>query len=184
MYGAECWAILRRDETRLDRFHHKCLRSILGVSRRSQQLQHISNTDLRDRWGDPGLVLDMLRKRRLQWLSHVARMGEDHLPKQLLFGWLPQVRPAHGPRLRWKDRVADNLGKLGVAQWYQVAQERSEWRSITACFLLPQLPFPVYPVRCVIAASNRRPVSLDTGARPLANCPSKNNLVLISAESV
>ena len=60
-------------------------------------------------------------------------MDEDRLPKQLLFGWLPQVRPAHGQRLCWKDRVADDVGKLGVTEWYQLAndQERTEWRTIT-----------------------------------------------------
>ena len=28
-------------------------------------------------------------------VGHVARM-EDRIPKRLLFGWLPQRRPAHG----------------------------------------------------------------------------------------
>ena len=180
LYGAECWAILRHDEARLDRFHHKCLRSILGVSRRSQQLQHISNADLRDRWGDPGLVSDMLRKRRLQWLGHVARMGEDRLPKQLLLGWLPQVQPAHGPRLRWKDRVADDLGKLGVAQWYQVGQERSEWRSITR--MLPSAPTTLPGVSCEVCGRSFK--SKAGLSRHKCMAASKNNQVLVSAESV
>ena len=29
LYGAECWPILRRDEIRLDSFHHRCLRAML-----------------------------------------------------------------------------------------------------------------------------------------------------------
>ena len=127
LYGAECWAILRCDEARLDAFHHRCIRSILGVSRLQQQLQHITNAELRRRWGDPGLVSDTLRKRRLQWLGHVARMDEDRIPKQLLFGWLPQTRPAHGPRLRWKDHVTEDLKKLGVSDWYLLSQDRVQW---------------------------------------------------------
>ena len=47
LYGAECWATLRCDETRLDAFHHKCLRNILGVTRLDQQRQNITNADLR-----------------------------------------------------------------------------------------------------------------------------------------
>ena len=90
LYGAECWATLRRDENRLDAFHHRCLRSILGISRWDQQLNHITNADIRQRWGDIGTVSDILRKRRLQWLGHMARMPEGRLPVQLLFGWLQQ----------------------------------------------------------------------------------------------
>ena len=79
LYGSECWAILRRDEIRLDAFHHQCLRAILGVSRWAQQLRHVSNADLRQRWGDIGLISDVIRKCRLQWLGHAARMPDDPL---------------------------------------------------------------------------------------------------------
>ena len=138
LYGAECWVILRRDEIRLDAFHHRCLRAILGVSRWHQQLHHVSNKDLRQRWGDIGLVSDMLRRQRLQWLGHVSRMPDDRLPKKLLFGWLPQRRPAHGPRLRWKDRVTADLKQLGVTDWYQVSHDRAAWRTICHSVVEPQ----------------------------------------------
>ena len=62
-------------------------------------------------------------------------MDSDRLPKQLLFGWLPQIRPAHGPRLRWKDRIADDLRKVQVVDWYQVAHEQGEWRSVAHTLL-------------------------------------------------
>ena len=34
---------------------------------------------------------DLITARRLRWLGHVAQMGEE----RLLFGWLPERRPAH-----------------------------------------------------------------------------------------
>ena len=55
LYGTECWPILRRDEHRLDAFHHQCLRILLG----DQELQHISNGELRKRWGDSDLLFDV-----------------------------------------------------------------------------------------------------------------------------
>ena len=33
----------------------------------------------------------------------------DRIPKKLLFGWLPQTRPAHGAKLRWRDKVRQDL---------------------------------------------------------------------------
>ena len=43
---------------------------------------------------------DFVSARRLRLLGHLARMEEDRLPKKLLFGWLPQHYPAHGPKTR------------------------------------------------------------------------------------
>ena len=41
----------------------------------------------------------------IEVLGHVARMDEDRIPKRMLFGWLPQQRPAHGTKMRRRDRV-------------------------------------------------------------------------------
>lgn len=120
LYGAECWPILRKDEIRLDAFHHQCLRSILNVSRWDQQLSHITNSDLRQRWGDVDLLF---ANAVFNGLDTFARMTPDRIPQKFLFGWLPQTRPAHGPCLR-KDRVNDDLRKLHVGNWFKLAQDR------------------------------------------------------------
>ena len=99
LYGSECWPLLKCDEASLDAFRRQCLRAVLGVSRRI--------------WGDAELVSDVIRRRRLEWLGHVARMSGDRIPKQLCFGWLEKARPPEGPRLRWKD-LADDLKRLGI----------------------------------------------------------------------
>lgn len=185
LYGAECWPILRCDEIRLDAFHHRCLRAILGVTRLDQQVRHIKNADIRQRWGDVGTVTDMLRKRRLQWLGHVARMPTDRLPPRLLFGWFEQPRPAHGPRLRWKDRVSADLKALSVQDWFNMAQDRKRWREI--CHTLPDTQPPVsLPVTCSVcertfksrsglarhkcAAIRKLPVQDQPGARQCPKC--------------
>ena len=108
------------------------------MSRLDQELHHITNLDLRQRWGDVGLMSDVLRHQRLQWLGHVARMPPDRLPKRVLFGWFCHPRPAHRLRLRWKDHVAADFRSLGIAQssWFAEAQDRQAWRAITR--LLPE----------------------------------------------
>ena len=32
LYGAECWTPLRKHLKRINSFHHKCIRTILGIS--------------------------------------------------------------------------------------------------------------------------------------------------------
>ena len=52
--------------------------------------------------------------------------------KKLLFGWLSQKRPAHGVKLRWRDKVRQDLKKCRICEssWYMEAQDRTRWRTI------------------------------------------------------
>lgn len=70
--------------------------------------------------------------RRLRWLGHIARVKDDHMPKRLLFGWLPQCRPAHDTKLWWKGKVRKDLKKfhIGEDDWYQDAQNRRLRRTL------------------------------------------------------
>ena len=56
----------------------------------------------------------LLVRRRLHWLGHVARMGDNRLPKQLLFLELLTVRLSHGPRLHWRDVVFLGYSTVGI----------------------------------------------------------------------
>ena len=59
-------------------------------------------------------------------------MKDDRLPKQILFGWLPQKRPAHGVRMRWRDRVRKDLKNFYIKEknWFEIAQDRGEWKAM------------------------------------------------------
>ena len=92
---------------------------------------YISSAQVRKQFGMEETLEDIIAARRLCWLGHLARMDEDRIPKKLLFGWLPQRRPAHGTKLRWKDKVRQDLKRFGIdeASWFRVAQERGLWRA-------------------------------------------------------
>ncbi|KAG7157600.1 hypothetical protein Hamer_G021399 [Homarus americanus] len=46
----------------------------------------------------------MLAKRHLRWLGHVIRMPDHRLPRQILYGKLPQgIRSEGGQTKRYKD---------------------------------------------------------------------------------
>ena len=127
LYGSECLTPLRADLARLDKFHHRCLRAILGVSRTRQWEEHISSAQLRERWGDAIAMSDRVRHRRLEWLGHVARLDPERVPKQLLFSHLLTSRPACGPRRRWRDVIREDLRE--VPNWFAVATDRTAWRN-------------------------------------------------------
>ena len=104
LYAAETW-LAKQNIRRLKGFHDHCLRSILGINRVQQCVQHISNEEMRKRF-DMQIPLSVkITSRGLQWLSHVAQMDDLSLPKHLLFGWFPNLHPAHGVKLRWRDKV-------------------------------------------------------------------------------
>ncbi len=71
--------------------------------------------------------MDMVIDRRLQWLGHVGRMGDDRLPKRVLFGELRKKRACHGPKNRWSDLVLSDLKELKMKdEWYQLCQAGQE----------------------------------------------------------
>ena len=77
----ETWPIKQRDVCSLESFHHRCLRSILGISRAQQIVQHVSNDTVQVKIGLPTPLADMIASHRLCWLGHLARMNELCLPK-------------------------------------------------------------------------------------------------------
>ena len=70
-----------------------------------QRTEHLSGVQTVKLFGMGESLEEMIITRRLRWLGHVARMDEDRFPKRMLFGWLPQRRPAHGTKMRWRGRA-------------------------------------------------------------------------------
>ena len=105
LYGSECWTPFNKHLRKLDAFYHRCIRTILGISNLQQWSQHITAFEIRQRWGDLETATDKVAKRRLEWLGHLACMPNHRIPKQALFGLLPQTHPRVGPRKRWRDVI-------------------------------------------------------------------------------
>ena len=132
LYGSECWTLLCNQRRKLESFHHRCLKAILGISNSQQWEQRITSLEIRQRWGDTASVTQKVTARRLEWLGHLARMPEHRLPKKCLFGWLPEPRPRGDPRKRWRDVIKADLQEISVpeAKWYTLARtSREGWRA-------------------------------------------------------
>jgi hypothetical protein len=79
----------------------------------------------------------MLRKTRLSWLGHIARMADERTVKRLLFGQIDGPRPVGGSlttlRRTFKADVLALQGGVpnGVAL-HDAAQDRARWRDMVA----------------------------------------------------
>ena len=83
-------------------------------------------------------MAEIIGKYRCRWLGHLARMGNDRIPKQLLFGELTKIRPRHGPKRRWRDLTVMDVRALGIeGDWFTVAQDRQRWSTICEQIHLP-----------------------------------------------
>ena len=84
LYGSETWAVTQADVQRLNVFHLRCLRRLLGITRL-------------DKWAAKAIcdkclvkqVPEYLTASRLRWLGHMERMSDWEYSKLILHGTLP-----------------------------------------------------------------------------------------------
>ena len=127
LYGSETWTLYAGQEKRMNAFHMRCLRRILGIKWQDM----ITNTEVLHR-AEQTSLFPVFRRRRMRWLGHVRRMEDTRLPKQVLYGELSQGKRGTGrPKLRYKDICKRTLKELCIneEEWSQMAEDRDEWRS-------------------------------------------------------
>ena len=74
----------------------------------------------------------LLLRNRLRWAGHVARMDNNRLPKQIMFGELRDGKRKIGtPKKRFKDELKTSLKSSGLnhTEWEERASNRTSWRS-------------------------------------------------------
>ncbi|XP_076043618.1 uncharacterized protein LOC143026733 [Oratosquilla oratoria] len=110
LYGSETWTTHACQEKRLNSFHLRSLRRILGISWQDK----MTNTDVLSRVGLPTMYT-LLRQRRLRRLGHVCRMEYGQIPKDTLHGELATRQRGLGrPQLRYKDVCKRDMNALNI----------------------------------------------------------------------
>jgi hypothetical protein len=56
----------------------------------------------------------VIRRMRMGWVGHVARMEEGRFVYRVLIGRPERKRPLGRPRRRWEDNIKMNLRKIGI----------------------------------------------------------------------
>ena len=75
-YGSESWTMHAHHEKRLNVFHMRCLRRILGITWQDK----VTNKVVLEKARIPGLYT-LLKQWRMRWLGHVTRMKDGRIPK-------------------------------------------------------------------------------------------------------
>ena len=127
LYSSEAWVTYAAQERKLNSFHLRCLRRILGI----RWQDRVPNTDVLERAGLPS-IFTLLSQRRLRWLGHVRRMDDGRIPKDLLYGELASGARSQGrPRLRYKDTCKRDMkcSAICIQSWESLAECRDPWRT-------------------------------------------------------
>ena len=136
LYGAECWTLTTKQESKIQAAEMRVLRLIRGVTRRDR----MRNVQIRE---DLGVrpVLEEMDRARLRWSGHVMRMEEDRQAKKFM-NWIPRgKRPSGRHRNSWKEGVQERLKRRGKDMdevtenreyadrdgWRRIVQMRRRW---------------------------------------------------------
>ena len=134
LYCSETWTLLKSDSDRLQAFHMRCLRQIVGVA----WYDHVTNDAVKEMTG----LIDIdirIKRRRMALFGHVARLqpgvpARDALQLSIAIhngstpnpGWR---RPRGRPRKTWLDQIKVDIGTMNLSEAWSLASMRTEWRS-------------------------------------------------------
>jgi hypothetical protein len=70
--------------------------------------------------------MKLIKSQRLRWAAHVMRMENTRTTRKIT-EWTPyKTRPAGKPRLRWMDRVEEDLKRMKITGWRAKVEDRQE----------------------------------------------------------
>ena len=81
---------------------------------------------------------EILVQCNLRWAGHLNRLGDDRLPKQILYSQLREGSLGIGrPKLRYKDNIKRNLKdfNIPIGSWQDATRDRINWRKMICVVL-------------------------------------------------
>jgi len=84
----------------------------------------------------------VIKSRRMRWVGHVARMGEERGVWRVLVGKPEGKRPLERPRRRWVDILGWKIQAVGCGymDWIGLAQDRDRWLTLVSAVMNFRVP--------------------------------------------
>jgi len=101
--------------------------------------RRLHNEELNELYPSPNIVR-VIKSRRMRWVRHVARMGEERGMYRFLVGKPEGRRPLGRPRRRWVDNIRLDLQEVGYMDCIGLAQDRDRWRTLVSAVMNLRVP--------------------------------------------
>jgi hypothetical protein len=75
-------------------------------------------------------ILRFIKAQRIKWLGQIQRLDQERPTRKLSDWQLVGNRPVGRPRQRWQEDIMEDLKKLKIKNWKEVAKERRTWRDL------------------------------------------------------
>jgi hypothetical protein len=107
------------------------------------ELRKLHNEELHILYFSPNIIRQVT-SRRMRWMGHFARVGEEINVYKVLVGKPKGMRRLGRPRRRWEDGIKMGLGETGwgSVEWIQLAQDRDRWRAVVITVMIPLFLVP------------------------------------------
>jgi len=143
LYGCEAWSLTLREERKLRVFEKMVLRRIFGPRREevTGEWRRLHNEELNDLYCSTNIVW-VIKWRRMRWVGHVARMGEERAVYRVLVRKPEGKRPLGRPRRRCVDKIRMDLQEVGCGylEWIRLALDRDRWRTLVSAVMNLRVP--------------------------------------------
>ena len=84
----------------------------------------------------------VIKSRRMRWVGHVARIGEERGVYRVLVGKLEGKKPLGRPKRRWVNNNGMDLQEVGCGyvDWIGLAQDWDRWRTLVSVVMNLRVP--------------------------------------------
>jgi hypothetical protein len=132
-----------REEHRLRVFENRALRRIVKPKRDEVigGWGKLHNQELHNFYGSP-CIIRIMKSKKIRWMWHVARMGENRNAYRILVGKPEGKGPLGEPRRRWENNIRMDLREIGWGgmDWIDLAQDRDQWRALVNTIMNSRVP--------------------------------------------
>ena len=87
-------------------------------------------------------IVRVIKSRRMRWVGHVARMGEERGVYMVLVGKPEGKRPLGTPRCKRVDNIRMELQEVGCGYVDRIglAHDRDKWRTLVSAVMNLRVP--------------------------------------------